>query len=45
MASVNSDTFIQPRVTDAIELRGGNGEHQPCKVVMIDENLVHCEAA
>lgn len=34
----------QAVVTDAIELRGGNGEYQPCKVVSIDENVVHCEA-
>jgi hypothetical protein len=35
----------QPVVTDAVELRGGSGERQPCKVVSIDENLVHCEPA
>jgi hypothetical protein len=34
----------QPLVTDAIELRGSNGERQPCKVVSIDEGTVHCEA-
>ena len=30
---------------DAVELRGGNGERQPCKVASIDEGVVHCEAA
>jgi hypothetical protein len=34
----------QTLVTDAVELRGSGGERQPCKVVLIDENLVHCEA-
>jgi hypothetical protein len=32
-------------VADAVELRGGNGERQPCKVASIDEGVVHCEAA
>jgi hypothetical protein len=35
----------QTVVIDAVELRGSGGERQPCKVVSIDENLVHCEAA
>jgi hypothetical protein len=35
----------QPIVRDAIVLRGANGERQPCKVLSIDENIVHCEAA
>ena len=35
----------EPIVTDAVELRGAKGERQPCKVISIDENVVHCEAA
>ena len=35
----------EPIVTDAVELRGANGERQPCKVISIDENIVHCEPA
>jgi hypothetical protein len=31
-------------VTDGIELRGGRGERQPCKVTSIDDNTVQCEA-
>lgn len=38
-ASTAQSTF-----SDAVELRGGNGAHQSCKVVSIDENMVHCEA-
>ena len=34
----------QTVVTDAVELRGSGGERQPCKLISIDENLVHCEA-
>jgi hypothetical protein len=34
-----------PVATDAVELRGSNGERQPCKVASIDEGVVHCEAA
>jgi hypothetical protein len=35
----------RPVVADAIELRGGGGDQKPCKVVSIDENVVHCETA
>jgi hypothetical protein len=34
----------QAVAADAIELRGSSGERQPCKVVSIDEGIVHCEA-
>src|ERR1039457_2117017 len=34
----------QPALTDAIELRRGNGEQQPCRVVMIDEYKVFCKS-
>jgi hypothetical protein len=43
-----ASTQVTPKqtlVTDAVELRGGGGERAPCKVVSIDENMVHCEAA
>ena len=33
----------KPERTDAIELRGGGGERQPCKLVKIDEIKVQCE--
>ena len=37
-------TTKEPIVADAIELRGGGGQLEPCKVVTIDENTVRCEA-
>lgn len=35
----------QSVVADTIELRGAGGERQPCKVVSIDDNSVHCDVS
>lgn len=32
-------------VNDAVELRGAKGERQPCKVVSIDQDVVHCDSS
>jgi hypothetical protein len=41
---VPSPVTASSLVTNAVELRGGNGDLQPCRVLTIDETTVRCEA-